>query len=545
MISVVFLKKRILTVAGLIALLLLLPATGVISACAETGNYRIYNPDWDDKTAEEAKLYGTWDMAEDKTGYTVSLYKGTTLVGTKRVGGGGRFDFSTFLTSKKGGSGTYHFTVYPTKGGPELKVESEAMEVTSAMITAIRNRIQKERKEAIAATGGGWVNGPGNIWIYYDKEGNQLKNSWIDYKDHKYYLDKNGFMLMGWQTVSNQYYYFEPKGTVDRPLGSLWTNTTTPDGYRVDENGVRLDKEGNPEKPVTYKLLSTVSVSLKEKQEQGKYTQVESIVCGSGKVSDMNFETDPATWTTDSTGRITFTVTLNESYRLKQGFKVVCTRSEGVIVLQHTATSFTAVLSYTPKYVLATPDNFYISDGTTLRWGKVSHADEYTVKITIAEPNEEGELKNSTKTVSTQEPYLELYTQDIDENTIVKTITVGAITKNTKKYINSPLGKIEDFATLMAERNVPGTFGSNNVGLYYYDESGQRVTGWKELLGHWYYFKKTGYAATGWLRDTATGHWYYFNENGQMLTGTVTLADGTYTLNDGSRTDLPLGAWIH
>jgi len=267
------LKKRIVPAAGLLALLLLLPAMGSITAWADSsGDYRICNPDWDDKTAEEGKLYGTWDMAEDTTGYTVTLFKGTSKVGSKRVGGGGRFDFSTFLTSKKGGAGTYHFTVVPTRGGEDLKIISETFEITNTMVTAIRNRITREKKEAIAATGGGWVRGPGNYWIYYDSQGNQLKNCWVDWRDHRYYLDSNGIMVMGWQSISNAFYYFEPKGTVDMPLGALWTNTTTPDGNRVDASGARVDEKGNPVKQPTYKILSTVPVSLKESQEPGKYT---------------------------------------------------------------------------------------------------------------------------------------------------------------------------------------------------------------------------------------------------------------------------------
>lgn len=539
-------RKQIFITAGLLALLLLFPFTGGISSCAATsGDYRIYNPEWDDKTTEEGRLYGTWDMAEDRTSYTVILYKGTTKVGSKQVGGGGRFDFSTFINSKKGGSGVYHFVVYPTKGGMDLKIESETLEVTSAMATAISNRIQKERKEAIAATGGGWVHGPGNYWIYYDKEGNQLKNCWVESNGHKYYLDKSGIMLMGWQAISNAYYYFEPKGTVERPLGALWVNTTTPDGSRVDENGVKLDSSGKQEKTEKYKTLSTVSVSLKEEQEPGRYTRVTAVNCGSGTVSDMEYSSDPAGWTTDSVGKITFKVKLSDAYRVQRGFKVVCSRSSGVVVREFTATSFTAELYYTPKYVLNTPDDFYISNQTTLRWSKVAHAAKYTVKITVATEDEEGNLKNSTKTVETENAYLDLSGQEIYEDTVVKGITVVANADNTKKYINSGTAKIDDFAALVRERSVPGTFDSNSVGIYYYDENGEKVTGWKELLGHWYYFKKTGYATTGWFRDTATDYWYYFNEKGQMLTGTVTLSDGiTYNLNDGSRKDLPLGAWI-
>ena len=85
-----------------------------------------------------------------------------------------------------------------------------------------------------------------------------MKKGWHhDSQDGRwYYLDLNtGAMLMNWQLINNNWYYFNPytpKWTWElrndgewyyknlensRPLGSMYSNEKTPDGYNVDGNG--------------------------------------------------------------------------------------------------------------------------------------------------------------------------------------------------------------------------------------------------------------------------------------------------------------------
>lgn len=45
-----------------------------------------------------------------------------------------------------------------------------------------------------------------------------------------------GRMVTGWQLIDNVWYYFNPAS--DGSKGVLAVNEITPDGYRVDENGV-------------------------------------------------------------------------------------------------------------------------------------------------------------------------------------------------------------------------------------------------------------------------------------------------------------------
>lgn len=77
-----------------------------------------------------------------------------------------------------------------------------------------------------------------------------------------YYFDPgDGHMLTGWAEIDGNWYYFNPDATeqtwmyddregqwkyntasTQRPLGSLFRNEGTPDGYAVDEYGRRINR---------------------------------------------------------------------------------------------------------------------------------------------------------------------------------------------------------------------------------------------------------------------------------------------------------------
>lgn len=60
----------------------------------------------------------------------------------------------------------------------------------------------------------------------------------------KFYFDQNGNMVTGWKQIAGEdgilrWYYFNP--VPDNWYGACYINTTTPDGYVVDENGAWMD----------------------------------------------------------------------------------------------------------------------------------------------------------------------------------------------------------------------------------------------------------------------------------------------------------------
>ncbi len=102
-----------------------------------------------------------------------------------------------------------------------------------------------------------------NKWYFlsdvHDGWFGKLTDGWhLDANDGRwYYLSSvDGSMLLGWQEIDGKWYYLAPNGdkstwrlnsatnrmeytsTSTIPLGSLYTNAVTPDGYSVDANGV-------------------------------------------------------------------------------------------------------------------------------------------------------------------------------------------------------------------------------------------------------------------------------------------------------------------
>lgn len=112
----------------------------------------------------------------------------------------------------------------------------------------------------------GWFMTEDGTWYLLNKETGEsfgvAKFSWFhENQDGKwYYLStKNTAMLRGWNQIDGNWYYFTESNdgqtyygnnvtgwifdstTSIRPLGSMWADEMTPDGYQVDKNGVWIN----------------------------------------------------------------------------------------------------------------------------------------------------------------------------------------------------------------------------------------------------------------------------------------------------------------
>ena len=108
----------------------------------------------------------------------------------------------------------------------------------------------------------GWFRDEHMNWYYCNakKDGwlGKMKTGWhYDEVDkHWYYLDLvTGQMVMGWKEIEGKWYFFTPQNTAqtysydrstgkwvfmhnqERPLGSMYSNEKTPDGYQVGADG--------------------------------------------------------------------------------------------------------------------------------------------------------------------------------------------------------------------------------------------------------------------------------------------------------------------
>ncbi len=78
-------------------------------------------------------------------------------------------------------------------------------------------------------------------WYHFDSRG-YMQTGWFTDKDgHIYYLNPvsdgtQGRMFTGWNLIDGKWYYFNTVS--DGMKGALFINRTTPDGYRVDAEGV-------------------------------------------------------------------------------------------------------------------------------------------------------------------------------------------------------------------------------------------------------------------------------------------------------------------
>lgn len=90
----------------------------------------------------------------------------------------------------------------------------------------------------------------GSAWYWMKKDGS-MATGWLDQGRSTYWLKSSGAMATGWQRLSGKWYYFASSGAMYRSRwcgnyylgkdGAMLTNTTTPDGYRVDANGKWID----------------------------------------------------------------------------------------------------------------------------------------------------------------------------------------------------------------------------------------------------------------------------------------------------------------
>ncbi len=81
---------------------------------------------------------------------------------------------------------------------------------------------------------------PKNEWLlnngfwYWFNEAGYMATGWVLYNNSWYYLNLSGAMAKGWIEQNGNWYYLNTSG-------AMVVNTTTPDGYLVDANGVWIN----------------------------------------------------------------------------------------------------------------------------------------------------------------------------------------------------------------------------------------------------------------------------------------------------------------
>ena len=76
----------------------------------------------------------------------------------------------------------------------------------------------------------GWIKDKG-VWYYLNPEDGIMLVGLHKVNGDHYYFDESGAMQTGWKQLDGNWYYFQA-------VGSLLKNATTPDGYKVNEEGI-------------------------------------------------------------------------------------------------------------------------------------------------------------------------------------------------------------------------------------------------------------------------------------------------------------------
>ncbi len=226
----------------------------------EAKDYTIDDLYWDDT---DNKVMAGWNEAEDKTSYKIKLFKGKKGITNFITTNNSTYDFTKLIIEK--GSGKYKFVVYPTKLGKNAQKESEELVIDSEQLSELkrnnknRQTDKNERKQEFNSNyqgaSKGINGGPGtsnvfkgplysissngkkgwnlynNVWYYLEDNNTLATNTWKFIDNSWYYFDENSMMKTSWFKIKEYWYYFDNSG-------KLLINTTTPDGFVVNADGV-------------------------------------------------------------------------------------------------------------------------------------------------------------------------------------------------------------------------------------------------------------------------------------------------------------------
>ena len=213
-------------------------------------------------TARRSSPAGTYPItgtASPDTNYLVTIQPGTLTItrsggsssggGSGSGSGGGSGSGSASLTAPNPGSGASGS--WSLDGGRWRFLRSSGSYAAGRMDTGIQgNTVEFISWQlinsvwwAFGADGfakEGWILDAGsNLWYSVDINSGMRTGWYRDGSDSNwYYLEPSGgHMLTGWQLVGGAWYYLNPVSQAGRPLGAMYHNERTPDGYFVREDG--------------------------------------------------------------------------------------------------------------------------------------------------------------------------------------------------------------------------------------------------------------------------------------------------------------------
>ncbi len=206
-------------------------------------SYAISSAYWD---TDNDKAIARWSNSSSKTNYKVQLYRQTSSsykkVGSVKSTSSTKYDFTSMIVNE--GSGTYYFTVYPSKVGTGLSVSSGSLKVGSSSSSDITISDLKGSTSTTTTTSSsgpssqvaiGWHRAADGVrWWYQETATTYAANKWLYINNLWYHFDAQGYMQTGWfqnTATDNQWYYLDPTN------GNMVTNTIV-DGRVINADGI-------------------------------------------------------------------------------------------------------------------------------------------------------------------------------------------------------------------------------------------------------------------------------------------------------------------
>ena len=116
---------------------------------------------------------------------------------------------------------------------PEAKATKTRNSGRRAYRTSSYTTVQmKPITQKLLLSAGNWIL-DSKGWWYKRTDGTYPKSEWLEDKGKWYFFDQEGYMKKGWVFWKEKWYYLGENG-------DMLVDTTTPDGYKVDKEGVYI-----------------------------------------------------------------------------------------------------------------------------------------------------------------------------------------------------------------------------------------------------------------------------------------------------------------
>lgn len=186
----------------------------------------------------ESETVASWSEVANAGIYEVRVYRDGTSVKGGQTSSANRLDMARYMTK----AGIYSYKVRAIN---KINADNKSEWVESAKITVSNELAARMREQNGNITTGlsepgevygaaqeaGWVQ-DAKGWWYRNENGSYPANDWMMLDGLWYYFNSDGYMGTGWILWKDQWYY------CDLSNGHMLTSSLTPDGLRVDSQGV-------------------------------------------------------------------------------------------------------------------------------------------------------------------------------------------------------------------------------------------------------------------------------------------------------------------